>query len=73
MHIVMAQTITDSINEGRTRQEFFKGAPYQVPDEVGQLWIGRGWATAASAAVGETSGTRQQRPVAPVAPKRGKE
>ena len=62
MHIVMAQTITESLNEGRTKQEFLKGAAYEVPDPIGQLWIGRGWATAG--------------PVSPaprVSPSRGKE
>jgi len=48
MEIVMTQTIQDSINGSRTQQQFLKGASYQVPDSVGQLWIGRGWATAAT-------------------------
>lgn len=47
MNIVMLQTIPgESINNGRTTQTFVKDATYPVPDEIGQLWIGRGWATA---------------------------
>ena len=61
MHILMTQTITESLNGGRTKQEFLKGGAYAVPDEIGQLWIGRGWATAA----------RGQAP--PVPPAKGKE
>jgi len=74
MNILMRQTLTESINGGRTTQAFVKGSTYPVPDDVGQLWIGRGWATAASAAAGEmsgtseTGGTRQSKPVAPLAP-----
>lgn len=48
MDIVMLRTIPgESINAGRTTQTFLKGATYSVPDEIGQLWIGRGWAEAA--------------------------
>lgn len=47
MDIVMLQTVpNESTNGGRTTQTFLKGATYPVPDEIGQLWIGRGWATA---------------------------
>lgn len=48
MDIVMKQTVTDSLNGGRTTQEFLKGSAYQLPDEIGQLWIGRDWAVAAA-------------------------
>jgi len=48
MDIVMLQTIPDeSINDGRTKQTFVQGGCYPVPDPIGQLWIGRGWARAA--------------------------
>lgn len=50
MDIVMKQTMTESINGGRTTQEYVKGSIYHVPDEVGQVWISRGWAEAASKA-----------------------
>jgi hypothetical protein len=50
MDILMQQTMKESINGGRTTQEFVKGLPYQVPDDIGQLWVGRGWAVAAAGA-----------------------
>jgi hypothetical protein len=43
----MLQTITESLNGERTTQTFCQGATYPVPDQVGQLWIARGWAEAA--------------------------
>jgi len=46
----MLQTVNESINEGRTKQDFIAGARYDVPLAVGQLWIGRGWARSATAA-----------------------
>ncbi len=50
MDIIMLQTIPDeTINGGATRQDFIQGACYPVPDAIGQLWIGRGWARAAAA------------------------
>lgn len=49
MDIVMQQTIHESINGGRTTQAFAKGETYPVPDDIGQLWIGRGWAMAKAA------------------------
>lgn len=64
MDIVMLQTISgESINAGRTTQEFLKGATYPVPDEIGRLWIGRGWAqatTAAAAAPVARTSTRKE-------------
>lgn len=48
MDIVMLQTVPgESINGGRTTQAFLTGATYPVPEAIGQLWIGRGWASAA--------------------------
>lgn len=55
MDIVMQQTINESINSGRTKQEFAKGASYPVPDDIGQLWIGRGWAMAKAAPAPDAS------------------
>lgn len=49
MQIVMLQTITDSLNGGRTTQTFLKSVTYDLPNNIGQLWIGRGWARAAAA------------------------
>ena len=49
MTIIMQQTIRDSINGGVTTQTFAKDGRYDVPDPIGQLWIGRGWASAAAA------------------------
>lgn len=64
MNIVMLQAIPgESINAGRTTQDFLKGATYSVPDEIGQLWIGRGWAqarTAAAAAPVARTSTRKE-------------
>lgn len=65
MDIVMRQTMTESINGGRTTQEFVKGGTYTLPDDVGQLWIGRGWAIAADVAPVSR--------VAPPTPPKGKE
>ena len=59
MDVIMLQTIRESINEGRTAQEFVKDLPYQVPDAVGQLWIARGLAVAAAAAR-ETSHVKRE-------------
>lgn len=79
MDVIMRQTLTESINGGRTTQAFVAGGRYLVPDHIGQIWVGHGWATAASAAVGETSGTGQRKPatplaqVSPVAHPKGKE
>lgn len=74
MEIVMLQTMPgESINGGRTTQAFVQGRTYPVPDPIGQLWIGRGWATAAR---GETRGTSERRaaePVSPVSQTEGKE
>ncbi|MCS6302375.1 MAG: hypothetical protein H8K07_01715 [Nitrospira sp.] len=44
MTILMTQTIHESLTGGRTTQEFVKGARYDVPQPIGQLWIARGWA-----------------------------
>lgn len=52
MTIIMQQTIRDSINGGATEQRFEKSARYDVPTAVGQLWIGRGWASVATMAKG---------------------
>ena len=46
MDVIMRQTLTESINGGRTTQSFVAGGRYQVPDRVGQIWVGRGWAEA---------------------------
>lgn len=50
MEIVMQHTMRESVNGGRTVQEFVKGSGYSVPDDIGQLWVGHGWALAAAAA-----------------------
>ena len=50
MDIMMRQTLTESINGGRTTQSFVAGGRYLVPDHIGQLWIGRGWAVSAPVA-----------------------
>lgn len=59
MDVLMMKTINESINEGRTAQEFVKGLPYQIPDEIGPVWIERGWAVAAAAAR-ETSNVKRE-------------
>lgn len=72
MDVIMKQTLTESINGGRTTQSFVAGGRYLVPDHIGQIWVGRGWATAVPAReTSETRGmseTRPSEPVAPVAP-----
>lgn len=65
----MTQTLTESLNGGRTTQVFVAGGRYLVPDHLGQLWIGRGWATAGPAhEKSETRGMSEPRPSEPVAP-----
>lgn len=46
MTIIMNETHHESLNDGRTTQEFLKGARYDVPAAIGQSWIARGWAHA---------------------------
>lgn len=71
MTIIMQQTIRESINDGRTQQTFEKGARYDVPTAVGQLWIGRGWArkvdgsSGLSGSSGSTKQTKQTKQTGP--------
>jgi len=62
MEIVMTRTVKDSINDGRTTQTFEQGHRYEVPTAVGQLWIARGDARAASSETRETGESRPSRP-----------
>jgi hypothetical protein len=45
--VLMRETVTESLNDGRTRQTFDKGRLYRLPGPLAQQWIGRGWALAA--------------------------
>jgi len=45
--VLMQETVTESVNDGRTRQPFEKGRLYSLPGPLAQQWIGRGWALAA--------------------------
>lgn len=45
--VLMQETVTESLNDGRTRQTFDKGRLYSLPGPLAQRWIGRGWALAA--------------------------
>jgi hypothetical protein len=45
--VLMQETVTDTVNDGRTRQSFEKGRLYSLPGPLAQQWIGRGWALAA--------------------------
>lgn len=45
--VLMQETVTESVNDGRTRQQFERGRLYSLPSPLAQQWIGRGWALAA--------------------------
>lgn len=45
--VLMQDNVTESLNDGRTRQTFDKGRLYSLPGPLAQQWIGRGWALAA--------------------------
>ncbi len=59
MTLVMTQTITESVNGGRTAQEFLKDGTYLVAADIGQRWIGRGWARRTADPATATAPSRQ--------------
>lgn len=50
MDVRMTTTIIDSLNSGRTQQEFLTGQRYDVPSAIARRWIELGGAVAVSPA-----------------------
>lgn len=44
MMIFMIKTIHESVNGGRTAQEFLKDQRYEIPNATAKRWIAQHWA-----------------------------